>query len=1087
MTKPFAPSSFRSHRSGLWLSALALVLAAPGCYHATGVQRSTPAAEEIPSTGGDRVPGLKSAAGPGDYFLGNDVVSLAVDGVPYSRVISGTGVPIAGALAGGSIVDAGYIELSSSYKRTSMPSDMLERLTPVVNQDPRCQMVFDSFEVTNGDSTASLLMTGGVVDQTGTLGAADANGRLTGVSVTHKISLGETDHFFLLETTVTNNSGAAVAIRSIGDYLVQKGGGYRLNVPAYADNTGAALSTWGVEVPGTTTTALGNFDIASSVRTPMVGLMGVEPAASTYDAHTSLGFLPVDEDYLLVACDDRQSNLAETRPSFPGTVVVGKPASASDPALASGASLTYRRRLYAEGGSSLVGAAGTKTYAYSYPNQATGIFNRMIQDRSTLKGTDAGWLAFQTTGSAVRFGGAPTEIRIEQTDGSYLRTEWLEPQEVISSSLSTNPRFWLFMPTGTYKITLRNQQPDQWSNPYVLTPFSYSFETFYKGNDEDHPDVPIALVVKDDAYDGDRTKTSKVNDFVIGDTILCPEYGAIKDNAGNTSDTAFPSVLFYAIEANAPAGHLQPLRFTFQGLTVPDPNLKRTRSLGSTYSTASKAKAITGDNFGCYAFGEGNQAFGTGFKSGAPFVASLIKGDYKVYATRGPLSLLQYRDFTVSTTSSNAYTFIIFPETLPEGWTSFDMPGPSMASTGGLLPGEKLSGALAEGVQVVANIEEDLLTESTVLRDEFRKEFDDPDATSRVTDEQRTAVGLDPFVVPGRSSDLSTNGYGVVTTLFTPDPTTARNRGARLPNNWTLADFVTQAEGSYRIVNRPRGPKGLFTLQTPSARPSNTLVTDVDAIELISAQALSDLGSATAWFEEFKTLRQDWFGLLNTQTPSGFTKALGLSSSKFTKDTPVGLARTYLKTAPYSATTTGIRSGITPPYTSANPSGFTQDNLTPILTVLQSGAAVASTGPFVTATATGTSTGSLGDLVTSSGSISLKVTVIAGDWVPVDEVRLVVNGAVSETCAFGASPADNGWTVDSSDSRKWTQTFPITVSRDSWVVLEAGVPLATTGTYAPTAYPAWTKIMKGIYPVAVTNPLFVDFGANGYTAPGNDD
>jgi len=62
-----------------------------------------------------------------------------------------------------------------------------------------------------------------------------------------------------------------------------------------------------------------------------------------------------------------------------------------------------------------------------------------------------------------------------------------------------------------------------------------------------------------------------------------------------------------------------------------------------------------------------------------------------------------------------------------------------------------------------------------------------------------------------------------------------------------------------------------------------------------------------------------------------------------------------------------------------------------------------------------------------------------------------------------------------------------TGGKDGWIVVEAGVPLsATSAASAVTAssYAAWNKIMHGIYPVAVTNPIFVDLTGNGYTAPG---
>ena len=54
--------------------------------------------------------------------------------------------------------------------------------------------------------------------------------------------------------------------------------------------------------------------------------------------------------------------------------------------------------------------------------------------------------------------------------------------------------------------------------------------------------------------------------------------------------------------------------------------------------------------------------------------------------------------------------------------------------------------------------------------------------------------------------------------------------------------------------------------------------------------------------------------------------------------------------------------------------------------------------------------------------------------------------------------------------------------KDSWIVVEAGVPLAATGVYR--AGTPWNQIQKGIYPIAVTNPIFVDVNGGGYTPPG---
>jgi hypothetical protein len=54
--------------------------------------------------------------------------------------------------------------------------------------------------------------------------------------------------------------------------------------------------------------------------------------------------------------------------------------------------------------------------------------------------------------------------------------------------------------------------------------------------------------------------------------------------------------------------------------------------------------------------------------------------------------------------------------------------------------------------------------------------------------------------------------------------------------------------------------------------------------------------------------------------------------------------------------------------------------------------------------------------------------------------------------------------------------------KDAWIVVEAGVALNTSGAYA--AGTPWSKVSKGMYPIAVTNPIFVDANGGGYAAPG---
>ncbi len=1037
------------------LAPLVLVLAtgSTGCFRATGLARPSVAVEEIPVSGGDRVAGLKATAGPGDFFLGNDSVQMAVDSAVFGDREGQFGAP-----SGGAVIDVGSISLDQSFKRVSMPTDMLERLGPVANQDPDLPLVFDHYLPSTGNNSVALEMRGYLVDPKGKLGAAtDGQGRVAGVSVVHRISLNKGETFFTLETTLTNNGGALLPIRNVGDYLSQHGGGFRFVVPAISTFALAPLDTWGVEIPGSDFTA----PLTSSVVAPMVGLMGAEPAGNTLDSHASLGIMPLDVDTLLVASDPQHA-LTEKRPSFPQRLVVGSPVDPAVTGLQAGMSVSYRRRLYVVGG---------RSYEAQLPSQTTTVFSQMAKDRGGLRGEDVGLLAFSAFGTAALGGPLQTEFRFERytyvgpnpEDPSHLydqanwrleRVEWGEPTEV-SSGTGVVGMLVPVVPNAATGVSQR----------YRLSARNSTQQSFlYEGTNALDTTRPLL-----------RTAITPSKDQIWKVTeALSPERSnvgasAVIDATGNVIRQLQTGHVFFV----RPAGTLEyaslfPIRMTFvnQDHNLPDPNVQRARRLSSVFSEVIKAKAIVGANFGGYHYTAGNQVFGGAFGVTASSAGMYFTpGTYLAYAARGPLSYLDslpIKAFTGQTDTSHG--FVVLPAPLPAGWTSFDVPGPTQATTGGLNPGEMLSSAVAEGVQVVARTEEDVLTDATALQLEFRVEID----TTAVTDAQRAPIGNDPFVVGARSSSLAD---GFTTALFTPIPTTDRNGGARPSKGWTLADFITQAEGGFTIVHRPRGPNGLFTLRgfnptVPLGSGANAWWNltgpvslgkhqgDFDALELLRAEGC-DPADPSLWFAEFKSVRADWFALLNQQMPGAFTKALGLSSARFSLDTPVGLARTYLQ----------VGSTV-----------LTQSALDPVLTALRNGAAVASTGPMLDVSINNVGPGGL---VTGAGStVTLKISLYAPDWLPIDEVRVVVNGAAPILVPMASFSA----TATDFRLRTATVTVPMPAGKDAWVVVEAGVPLNTTGAYLPDT--PWNKIMKGIYPIAVTNPIFVDVNGGGYTPPG---
>lgn len=1017
-------------RSQAWPLALALLASATGCFRATGIQRSIIAAEEIPAIGGDRPAGLKAAAGPGDYYLGNDFVELAVDGTPF-----GERDAIAGAFSGGSVVDIGYIQLDTSFRRVSMPSDSLERLTPLVNQDPDLQLVFDSYTPKVEGDVATIQATGGLYDPKHKLSGAtwDSRDRVVGVTAVHKVSLAKLGRYFTLETTVTNTGGATLGIRSVGDGLFQRGGGYRAVVPAQKDANGTNLSGWGVQIPGTDFTQ----PLAASVQAPVVGFMAAEPAGLTEDAHASLGLLPLDADQFLVASDP-QDALHQSRPSYPGRVIVG---GLPGGGLSGTQSLTHRRRLYLLGGTSLAG---------DLPSQTTGIFNTMEVDRAVLRPMDLGLAYYRTFGTASRNGPIQTEVRFERNLGTTAapvwqleRVEWREPNENVPSLFSTGgaDSVGVYLPVGTYRVTARNREQQT-----VLTMASNSLST-------DRPNLVLPLVIEKDKQ------------FFINE-VLSPERESLLAADGTFKGNVFTPHYFSAVGLDQASGHFQPLRLTYAGMFgTQDPDLQRARSLGGAFDSITKAKISVAANLGSYRYRGGNSTFGASFNDLVPETSYFRPGTYTIYATRGPLSpidSLVIQAYDGQTDVSHG--FIVAPAAMPTGWTSFDLPGPSYATTGGLQPAEKLASALSEQVQVVADTEMDLHPNADQLYKDFREEF----GTGTDTDASRSTIGAEPYTLGARTSDLGT--FGQATALFVPKPTFDIRAGARASRGWTLADFLAQAEGSYTVVHHPRGPKGLFTQK--GFNPAVALGTGVnawwtaqgtvslgrtngsfEALELLRAEGF-DPASPASWFNEFKQVRADWFAILNQQTPTTFTKGLGLSSARFTLDTPVGQARTFLKTGD---------------------SVLKQEDLGGILTALKSGAAVASTGPLLDVSIGSTGPGGL--VAGPAAVVTLNLTLVAGSWVPVDELRIVVNGQVVQTLSVAA-------TLSRNDSRTRTGSVQVNLpaGKDAWIVVEAGVALNTTGAYA--AGTPWAKVAKGIYPIAVTNPIFVDVNGGGYLAPG---
>jgi len=134
------------------------------------------------------------------------------------------------------------------------------------------------------------------------------------------------------------------------------------------------------------------------------------------------------------------------------------------------------------------------------------------------------------------------------------------------------------------------------------------------------------------------------------------------------------------------------------------------------------------------------------------------------------------------------------------------------------------------------------------------------------------------------------------------------------------------------------------------------------------------------------------------------------------------------------------------------------------------GRVVVSTGPLVDLEVAGAGPGS----TVEGRGLRATVRVRASGWVPVPEVRLVVDGDVVVREPLGKRA--DGTVLDR------TYTWDVPLDADGWVLAEAGIsergdpPGRVPGRYGLAA--------PGYAPIGFTNPVWVDVDGDGWVPPG---
>jgi len=243
-----------------------------------------------------------------------------------------------------------------------------------------------------------------------------------------------------------------------------------------------------------------------------------------------------------------------------------------------------------------------------------------------------------------------------------------------------------------------------------------------------------------------------------------------------------------------------------------------------------------------------------------------------------------------------------------------------------------------------------------------------------------------------------------------------------------------------------------------TANPNGRTNLDFDVMEIANGARAGDVEALVA-------VRRDWFSLLRQDIRRWAT---GVSDSHRATVEHAGWARTFV-----------LGVGDDP-------------RAVPLATFdehVRAGAMVIAAGPYVEVLAkAGKAKVGVGqELGAARGKVRLSVRVTAPAWVPVEEVRIVVNGDVAERFDRTTRPRVRPMpkkVTSSGKTVRFRAKRTLRLAQDSFVVVEAGIPLPGDGDPIPVSPEPMNAIVKGAVPFAITNPIFVDVGADGYDAPG---
>lgn len=240
--------------------------------------------------------------------------------------------------------------------------------------------------------------------------------------------------------------------------------------------------------------------------------------------------------------------------------------------------------------------------------------------------------------------------------------------------------------------------------------------------------------------------------------------------------------------------------------------------------------------------------------------------------------------------------------------------------------------------------------------------------------------------------------------------------------------FTTVARREGLSENTPI-PGDAAAYQGGSATGAEGTLLDFDLLQVLAGNH----------YDEYLLVRQDWFNLLNAGI---FKPATGGSLGEETLDLPIGAVRTWV-----SVTDTELR----------------DNELVEFWDQVKAGHSFISNGPLIEADIAGNGPGQTTSV--SGGTVTVNVKITAAPWIPVRQVRVVVDGVVQ--------PVEIPLKRDGHVRFEGQIEVELPAGNNHWVVVEAGASLeeiaageGLVGTFG--------RIYPGHVPLAFTNPIFVN-------------